>query len=183
MTVNIKRVVTAVDEKGKAVVEEELALRPIEIDMMPGAEFYAVWGHDDTPTAPAEKPTAAHYPFFPGPGGTRFGLVRFPPEAHATAAEMDEAAMGAMVADCQQKLPGLIEAFEPDAPGMHTTQTVDYDLVLEGELHLELDDGAEVRLPAGSCIVQNGTRHAWHNRGDVPATLAYVIVGARPASP
>ena len=47
---------------------------------------------------------------------------------------------------------------------MHTTQTVDLDLVLEGEIWLELDDGEEVLLGPGDCVIQNGTRHAWHNR-------------------
>jgi len=68
---------------------------------------------------------------------------------------------------------------EPDHPGMHTTDTVDYDVVLSGEVWLELDDGAEVHLKPGDCVVQNGTRHAWHNKTDQPCTLAVVLVGAR----
>ncbi|UNN04731.1 cupin domain-containing protein [Rhodococcus opacus] len=59
---------------------------------------------------------------------------------------------------------------------MHQTTTVDYSIVVEGELYLELDDGAEVHLPTGATIVQNGARHAWRNRSDQPATLAYVIL-------
>ena len=54
---------------------------------------------------------------------------------------------------------------EPDAPGMHTTATIDFEVVLEGEVWLELDDGEEVHLRVGDCVVQNGTRHAWRNRG------------------
>ena len=62
------------------------------------------------------------------------------------------------------KLPGLIDVLEPNHPGMHTTDTVDFDIVISGEVYLELDDGEEVLLKAGDCVVQNGTRHAWHNR-------------------
>jgi quercetin dioxygenase-like cupin family protein len=67
---------------------------------------------------------------------------------------------------------------EPDDPGMHTTDTVDFEVVLEGEVTLELDDGATVTLRAGDTVVQNGTRHRWSNRGDAPARLAVFIVGA-----
>jgi mannose-6-phosphate isomerase-like protein (cupin superfamily) len=178
MVAGFKRVVTAVDEKGKSIVAQETSLQPVEIAMMPGAEFYSVWGGETLPKVPVERPVAAHQPFFPGPGGSRFGIVRFPPASSATEAELDEAAVNALVADCEANLPGLIGAFDPDGTGMHTTSTVDYAIVLEGELYLELDDGAEVPLPAGTCVVQNGTHHAWRNRGSVPAVLAYVSLGA-----
>ena len=178
MDAQFKRVVTAVDEKGKAIVCEETPVEPVEVALMPGVAAYPVWGYDDLPSVPVDQPSAVHHPFFPGPSGSRFGIVRFPPASAATDAEIDEAALVALIAECEEKLPGLVGAMEPDGSGMHTTQTVDYDIVLSGELHLQLDDGAEVRLPAGSCIVQNGTRHAWQNRGDVPAYLAYVLLGA-----
>ncbi len=67
---------------------------------------------------------------------------------------------------------------EPDAPGMHTTATVDFEVVLSGTVTLELDDGATVALTAGDTVVQNGTRHRWSNHGETPATLAVFIVGA-----
>jgi uncharacterized cupin superfamily protein len=62
---------------------------------------------------------------------------------------------------------------------MHTTSTVDFEVVLSGEVVLELDDGAEVTLRPGETVVQNGTRHAWHNRGEVPAHVAVFLIGAR----
>jgi quercetin dioxygenase-like cupin family protein len=67
---------------------------------------------------------------------------------------------------------------EPDAPGMHATQTVDYGVVLRGQLSLELDDGAKVQLRPGDCVVQNGTRHAWRNESDQECVMAFVILGA-----
>ena len=54
--------------------------------------------------------------------------------------------------------------FNDDDWGMHTTDTVDYDVILSGELWMELDDGVEVHLKPGDCVIQNGTRHAWQNR-------------------
>ena len=73
--------------------------------------------------------------------------------------------------------PGLAERFEPD--GKHQTPTVDYGIVLDGEIWMELDDGNETRLSQFDAFVQNGTRHAWRNKSDKPATIAVVLVGAR----
>ena len=75
--------------------------------------------------------------------------------------------------------PGLTEAMEVENPGMHTTDTIDYGIVMSGEVWLELDDGAEVHLRPGDCVVQNGTRHAWRNKGSETCIMAFVMVGAR----
>ena len=69
----------------------------------------------------------------------------------------------------------LAAAMEPDNPGVHQTATVDYGVVLDGEVHLELDDGVKIRLTAGDTIVQLGSRHAWRNPTDRPATVAFVL--------
>jgi quercetin dioxygenase-like cupin family protein len=62
---------------------------------------------------------------------------------------------------------------------MHTTETIDFEVILHGEVILELDDGAERLLRAGDTVVQNGTRHRWRNPGAEPALMAVVMVGAR----
>ena len=177
MITEFKRVVTAVDGKGKSIVFDETPLEPIEVALMPGTGIYPIWGYDQAPTVPVEAPSSVHAPFFPNPSGSRFDIVRFPPASPATPGEIDEATIGAMVAECEEKLPGLIGAMEPDGSGMHTTRTVDYGIVLSGEVYLLLDDGVEVRMPAGTCVVQNGTRHGWQNRGDVRAYVAFVVLG------
>ena len=61
---------------------------------------------------------------------------------------------------------------------MHTTPTVDIDLVLSGEVVLELDNGAITTLRPGDSVVQNGTRHRWRNEGTTAATIAFFICGA-----
>ena len=63
--------------------------------------------------------------------------------------------------------------------GMHTTDTVDFDVVVSGEVVLELDDRAEVLLKAGNCVIQNGTRHAWHNRSSANCLIAVTLPGAQ----
>lgn len=120
-------------------------------------------------------------PFFAGAGGTRLLLVRFPPASAiaglpAASSPEDQAEIDAEV---EERLPGLMDVFQPGDPsGMHTTDTLDYGICLEGELWLELDSGDEVRLTPGACVVQQGTRHAWHNRAETPALMAFVGVGA-----
>ncbi|RYF63003.1 MAG: cupin domain-containing protein, partial [Comamonadaceae bacterium] len=62
--------------------------------------------------------------------------------------------------------------------GMHTTDSIDYDIVLEGEITLELDDGQQVQLRKHEVAVQHGNRHAWRNLSDQPATMLFVLLGA-----
>ena len=173
-----KRVVTGVDAKGTSIFYEDAAMPVVQIGAFGPAEFFQVWGTEGVLRSPVTDPAVPSKNFFPGPGGSRFGILTFPPEAPVDpdAPAPDEATMNALFAEAEEKLPGLLGVFEPDAPGMHQTVTVDYGIVIAGELWLELDDGQEVHLPTGSCIVQNGARHAWHNKSDAPATLAYVIM-------
>ena len=79
---------------------------------------------------------------------------------------------------CKRSSPACLETNEFDHPGMHTSDTVDMEIVLSGEVVLELDDGVETTLRAGDVNIQNGTRHRWHNRVSEPAVLAVAMVGA-----
>lgn len=90
--------------------------------------------------------------------------------------------MAQAVAQARATLPGLLETMEPDHPGMHRSDTIDYVLVLEGEIVLELDDGQETTLRAGDVAIQNGTRHAWRNRSGQPARMLVCMAGAHAAS-
>lgn len=67
----------------------------------------------------------------------------------------------------------------PRHPGFHKTSSVDYAIVLSGEIYALMDEG-EVLLKAGDVLVQRGTNHAWSNRTDAPACLAFVLVDAEP---
>lgn len=180
MAIPIKRVVTGIDDKGTSICYEDAVLPPVELDIMPGVQMFQVWSTEGPLTLPATEPAPASRAFFPGPSGTRFGLFRLPPETEAEPGQepTDAATVEAQVAAAESAVPGLIGAFEPDAPGMHQTDTVDYVIVVEGDIWLELDDGVEVHLPVGTCVVQNGARHGWRNHGNVPGTLAYVILDA-----
>lgn len=115
--------------------------------------------------------------YLPPVGGLRFVLFTLPPEGEVD----DPDDMESAVDEVEAKLPGMMATMEPDAPGMHTTETTDLDIVLSGTVVLELDDGAEVTLTQGDVVVQNGTRHRWRNPGTVPAVLGTAMVGAHRA--
>jgi len=179
----IRTVVTGTVD-GRSTVVHDGQLEPITPAAMPGFEYYKVWGSDSTPVLPAggERPSAANV--FPPSFGSRFWLIRFPAATPAPAdgegAEGAPSAEGGedLLADLAAVLPGLGEAMEPDHPGMHVTATVDYVVVLEGAIDLELDDGESVRLERGTTLVQNGTRHAWRSLSDQPCLVAVAMVGA-----
>jgi quercetin dioxygenase-like cupin family protein len=75
-------------------------------------------------------------------------------------------------------LPGLLAYVEPGNPRIHTTDTIDLEVILPGEMILELDDGAEKVLRPDDTVVQNGIRHRWANRGTEPVVLAVFCIGA-----
>jgi mannose-6-phosphate isomerase-like protein (cupin superfamily) len=172
----VRRVVTGHDAFGKSVFVSDDAVEPDSPVLMPAAEFYQLWGGDNTPRFPDNGSMPQWHTYFPPVGGFRFGLLTIPPDIAAE----DQAFFNAeeAVADLEAKLPGLVGYMDPTDPGMHATDTIDFEVVLEGTVVLELDDGAEMTLHAGDTVVQNGTRHRWSNAGDEPAVLAVFICGA-----
>ena len=171
----VRRVVTGHTAAGKATVASDTEVDAITVTLMPGTEFCRLWGADEAPTFPdAGSPTAAPA-YFPPVGGFRFGIVTLAPDAVAAPKDLDiQLAMD----EVEQKLPGLAAHLEADSPGMHTTNSIDFEYVLSGEVCLELDDGEEVHLRTGDTIVQNGTRHAWRNKSTEPCRLLFCLIGA-----
>jgi hypothetical protein len=172
----IRRVVTGVDANGDAVVVCDEIISPKSVPLMPDSGFTQLWGSDDVVTVPTDGSEPAWTQFFPPTHGFRFLIWSVPPESAPRDGE--PADLADAFAELQRTLPGLADFNEPMS-GMHTTPTVDFDVVLNGELWLELDNGTEVHLRAGDCVIQNGTRHSWHNRSDQPTTILSAIVGAR----
>jgi quercetin dioxygenase-like cupin family protein len=73
--------------------------------------------------------------------------------------------------------------YEPGvAPRMHRTDSIDYAIIVSGEIDMQLDDDEEVHVAAGDVIVQRGTIHNWVNRGTEPCVIAFVLLGARPVA-
>ena len=176
---NLRRVVTGRNQAGKSVVVQNgVAPRLVTTETLPGLALVEVWATDKIPPLPVSPIdlTTTMKSFVPGAGGTRFRIVQFP-GASDRAFDQD-----AFRREFLAKAPGLAEAMELQDSGMHTTASVDYGVVISGEITMELDDGAMVRLKQGDCVVQNGTRHAWRNSSTTPCIMAFVLVGASPPS-
>jgi hypothetical protein len=179
----VRRVVVGVNSSGKAdVLSDANTLRNPAFKSVPGFEASLIWSTSASSEAGAKSPykdPTIEANFLPGPGESRLMFVTFPPDSVMMRADFDGAAFGA---EFGQLLPGLAEKFEPDAPGMHTTDSIDYDVVLDGEIHLELDAGREVLLKKHAVVVQQGNRHAWRNKGTQAATMLFVLMGKKRAA-
>ncbi len=173
----VRRVVTG-HRDGKAVFASDEQVAAIAPAVMPGSAFYRLWGGDAAPTFPDDGGEPSQPMYFPPVGGFRFGFFTLPPANQAPAEGVD---VEAGMAEVEAALPGLLGHMEPDDPGMHTTDTVDFEVVMSGQVILELDDGVETLLNPGDTVVQNGTRHRWRNPGNEPAVLAVFICGAHRA--
>lgn len=171
----IRRVVTGHDPEGKARVVDDREVEPITSELMPGCAAYRLWGRDERPTFPDDGSPRRAEAWFPPPDGSRFMINTIPPGELVPPPDLDEAAA---LGELERQMPGAMAAMEPDAPGMHTTDSIDYVLVVAGEVTLELDDGERTVLRAGDAVVQNGTRHAWRNHGTESCTIVGVAIGA-----
>ena len=161
----MRLIVTGHDGEGKSIFSYAGA-PPREAS--PGS--YDLWSTKGPISMP--DPTAADAPaqvgYFPAEGETVFKVVRVPGKSSTSP-----------MADFSGQIPAdIARHFDPDDPGMHTTDTIDYVLILSGEAELELDDGAKERVGAGDCVVQRGTRHAWRVTSDEPLVLVTTLIGA-----
>lgn len=174
----IRRVVIA-DDGGKPVVLSD-SQEHWAFDSWPAFSNTLVWA---TPSCPqtglhpgVQAPVPKQTRFLPEAGGTSFMIVNFPPDAHLMEGKVDGQAFGA---ELLQRMPGLADTFEAEDPVMHVTDTVDYGMVLEGEIWLDLGD-QEVHLKKHDVVVQHGARHGWRNKGQSSATMLFVLIGAQP---
>jgi mannose-6-phosphate isomerase-like protein (cupin superfamily) len=164
---NMRRVVTG-QKNGKSVVLEDAKISGQGVF---GSEFIGVWETKEKPTIPLEDEDQINQPAyqFPEPGGTLFAVVTLPPdEVIQKNAEKE----GIDPDEHWRKLYN-------DEPGMHTTDTIDYCIILSGEIWMEVDDGVEVHLKPGDCVIQNGTRHAWRNKSSKNCVAACALIGAK----
>ena len=172
----IRRVVTGHDEKGRAVVVfDGESPHSFVLEKAGGLRLTEIW---ETRSAPADNSGAKdagdhERRIEPVEEGTVFRVIEYPPDRVRLATLDPEAhfrGMGARAADPATRRH----------PGMHKTDTIDYCVVLSGEIWAVLDEG-EVLLRAGDCLVQRGTNHAWSNRSDEPCVIAFALIAAKPA--
>jgi len=162
----VRRVVTG-HRDGKAVVLFDNAAPNQKLRQASGLVSTLVWVTDETPADISATVDRAQREIGvpPPPRGTIFRVVDFPPEG------------GARSREAVLKEMGVADHRGARHPGMHRTKSVDYAVVLEGEIDMLLDD-SEVHLEAGDVLVQQGTNHAWVNRGSAPCRIAFVLIDA-----
>ncbi|NYD54492.1 cupin domain-containing protein [Microbacterium pseudoresistens] len=134
-----------------------------------------LWAADGPQRYPDDGSEPAWDSHFPPVGGFRFVTYSLPPVGHPVPAE---AAGEEAQAHARRTFPGLLDTYEDDGSGTHTSDTTDVAIVLSGEVVLGLSDGSETVLRAGDTIVQNGTAHSWENRSAERAELLFVLIGA-----
>lgn len=173
---SVRRVVTGHNESGRAIVlsdgEPPIVIRS---DMQKNLAFYELWNTQNSPspvTAKEAEPTERHTDTAPPAGGTVIRFVDMPPEGPNGPELSKEQAKKLFEA------VGLAENAEHTIKGrhplMHRTESIDYGIVLEGQIVLLLDD-EEVVLEQGDMVVQRGTIHAWTNRTDKICRMAFIL--------
>lgn len=169
----VRRIVTANDSRGRSYIAEDGPAPAVQT--MAGREGYRnnnLWRTVGSPaqlTAPDS--TLEHRGVLPPQGGTVLRVIDIPPEAKdpEERRRQTEAVFAAMFADAKHN------AADVRHPGMHITATIDYAIVLQGELVAIMDEGETV-MRAGDVLIQRGTNHAWANRSDSIARIAFILI-------
>jgi len=170
---DIRRVVTGLDAGNKAstLFDSRLTLKPGPY----GLAAVNLWITDSYPPTPAFKDDPATKPIgiSPPDNGTKLRVVEFPPLDPATEAKMEPNFLMKSVGD-HAPARGL----PVKHPLMHRTRTLDYAVVLSGEIDMMLDDSL-VHLKPGDVVVQQATNHAWINRGTQPCRILFVLMDSK----
>ena len=172
----VRCIVTGHDDAGRSVVLADTSARaePLGED---GLVFHEIWQTRETPASvgPApNQPDEQGISLLPSKGGTRLRILDFPPErepADPVTPELARAAFAAIGAPHAAMHRGEGSPH----PFMHRTETIDYGIVLNGEITLVLD-GGETQLKAGDVVIQRGTSHAWANRSGRNCRMAFILI-------
>lgn len=173
----VRRIVTGHDERGRAViVEDGPAPRTAAVGGEGGVRFTEIWNTREMPARidrASGEPPEEGIRLAPPKKGTRIRIVDFPPEGSERLKMTPEEARARFAligaADASRHGEGSRH------PAMHRTETIDYGIVLEGEIVLILDEG-ETLVRAGDVVVQRGTSHAWSNRSNGNCRVAFVLI-------
>ncbi|MFN4101062.1 MAG: cupin domain-containing protein [Pararhodobacter sp.] len=173
----IHRVVTGHDAQGRAVISSQGPLATVrELAAIPGTVFHEVW---NTPANPlvdnGPDPSTGPVVLPPPRGGTRMRFVDIPPDTEDFLAQ-GAGRMGAAFDEIGDRKASTVAGDSPH-PLMHRTESIDYGIVIEGEMVLVLDDGEAVLKP-GSVVIQRGTNHAWANRSGKPCRMLFILIDA-----
>jgi hypothetical protein len=179
MTKPVRRVVTGHDARGKSVfIMDDVS--PHIFSRAPGSAVVTeLWETRGSPAdnRGSEDMAARSFRLPPPKNGSVFRIIEYPPDKERLAALMQERAAG----DDGTGMDAARDRGNPRHPGFHKTNSVDYAIVLAGEIVAMMDEG-EALLKAGDVLIQRGTNHAWSNRTDAPAYVAFVLIDAEPGT-
>ena len=168
---DIRRVVTGLDDKNHAVVLFDSRM-PLKSDS-PVLSSTNFWITDSTPPAMSREDTASRpIGVSPPDNGTKFRIVEFAPLDAATEAKLPPE----MIMKGVNHPPA--KGIPVRHPMMHRTRTLDYAMILSGEIDMMLDD-TSVHLRQGDVIVQQATNHGWVNHGSQPCRILFVLMDSK----
>jgi mannose-6-phosphate isomerase-like protein (cupin superfamily) len=170
-----RRVVTATDKDGKSYfLADGPAPNVKEMTGMTGLFLTDFWETEGPKAKNTGTKDAGDRPvrLEPPEGGTVFRVVEFPPDKNWRGKGDSSKAFDSIQA-------GHAPVSGHSDPMMHITSTVDYLIVLKGEIYAVMDKG-ETLLKTGDVMIQRGTNHSWENRSDEPCLLAAILVSAEP---
>ena len=175
MNFETRRVVTTNDASGKAVVLLDGPAPNVSVRRETGLASTLLWVTDSTPPDISGDADVADREIAvpPPPDGSIFRIVEFFPEKELEKKVNNEE----MLKEMGLSGTGDMGA-KPRHHGMHRTDSIDYAVIMSGEIDMLLDD-SEVHLKAGDVVVQRGTNHAWANRGDEPCKIAFILIDAK----
>lgn len=173
----VRRIVAGTDRNTSVFLEDGPVKRFHAFKHVPGFEVSLLWS---TPASPRldsgfDDPISDETSYLPGPGETRLMVITFPPDSVFMSQDFDFQAAGE---EQLKHLKGIAETFDPENPGMHKTPTIDYGIVLEGSVLLELDNQETREVSEHDVVVMQGNVHAWRNPHDTPAVIAFVLIGS-----
>lgn len=169
----VRRIVTAIDEHGRSYIAEDgPAPAVMTLEQRPGYRNNNLWRTQGSPVDVNEPDTSLeHRGVLPPTRGTVLRVIDIPPEEKdpELRRRQTEAVFGAMFKDARHN------SSDARHPGMHITDTVDYAILLQGELVAIMDQGETV-MRAGDILIQRGTNHAWANRSNEIARIAFILI-------
>ena len=175
----VRRIVTGHDAKGRAIIQSDAPAERVMTLPHNGPTFYEIWNTRETPARIDRSGGEPHEPgvtLSPPPLGTRIRVLDIPPETDASPAQ------GAAARELFASI-GAGDALSGGAdnarhPHMHRTETIDYGIVLEGEITLLVDEGDTV-VRAGDIVIQRGTNHGWANRSGKNCRIAFILIDGK----
>jgi mannose-6-phosphate isomerase-like protein (cupin superfamily) len=175
----VRRIVTGHDDDGKAIIlEDRPAPRAQEMGGAGGLVFHEIWTTDTTPARidRASGESREHrISLLPPANGTRIRVIDAPPDGDSAAQVTPEMARAMFAEIGAAEVMIKSGPMPPPHPLMHRTQTIDYAIILEGEMTLILDE-TETTVRAGDIVIQRGTSHSWSNRSDSRCRAVFVMI-------